>query len=61
MTETNIDQKVLNKVKEAAKDGRLNCPEARRIADELGVPAKVVGQACNELKIKISGCALGCF
>lgn len=61
MTETNIDQKVLDRVKAAAEDGRLTCPKARRIADELGVPAKVVGQACNELKIKISGCVLGCF
>lgn len=56
-----IKQDIIDKVKEAAADGRLTCPEARRIADELGVPAKVVGQACNELKIKISGCALGCF
>jgi len=61
MEEGSVSQEVLDKVKEAATDGRLNCPKARRIADELGVPAKIVGQACNELKIKISGCALGCF
>ena len=61
MEEGSVSQDVLDKVKKAAADGRLTCPEARRIADEAGVAPKEVGQACNELKIKISGCALGCF
>ena len=61
MEDAVVTKEVLDKVKEAAKDGRLTCPEARRIADEAGVAPKEVGQACNELKIKISGCALGCF
>ncbi len=61
MEEGSVTQDVLDKIKEAAANGRLTCPEARRIADELGVQPKIIGQACNELKIKISGCALGCF
>lgn len=61
MEEGSVSQDVLDKVKKVAADGRLTCPEARRIADEAGVAPKEVGQACNELKIKISGCALGCF
>ncbi|CEO87564.1 conserved hypothetical protein [Syntrophaceticus schinkii] len=31
------------------------------IATSLGVEPKVVGEACNELNIKLYGCALGCF
>lgn len=56
-----VKQEILDKVKEAAKNGRISCPEARRITDEAGVAPKEVGRACNELKIKISCCALGCF
>jgi len=48
-------------VKNAAKDGKLSCTLARKLADELHVPPKVIGDTCNELKIKIFACELGCF
>ncbi|MDI6892555.1 MAG: hypothetical protein QMD08_06150 [Actinomycetota bacterium] len=53
--------KVREVVKEKARDGKLSCPEARKIAKELGVPTREVGCAANELKIKLYGCELGCF
>jgi molybdopterin-guanine dinucleotide biosynthesis protein len=46
---------------EKAKEGRITCPEARAIAESLGVPYASVGKAANELKIKIKNCELGCF
>lgn len=53
------------KVEEAlaarAKDGRIACREALKLADELGVPPIRIGEAANTLKIKIKGCQLGCF
>lgn len=49
------------KVKERAKDGKISCPQARQIAKELGVPVLEVGHACDELKIKLYACELGCF
>ncbi|MEJ2183010.1 MAG: hypothetical protein P8Y66_05765 [Nitrospirota bacterium] len=48
-------------LRERARDGRLSCAEAMGIARELGVPRKEVGQAANELSIKITDCQLGCF
>lgn len=42
-------------------DGKLACADAFRVAAEAGVPVGTVGKRCNELKIKIKGCQLGCF
>jgi hypothetical protein len=61
MGDTEITQEVLDKVKEAADDNKLSCPVARKLADDLGVANKVIGDACNELGIKIKNCSLGCF
>ncbi|SHF19852.1 hypothetical protein [Desulforamulus putei] len=54
-------EKIIEALKEAAKEGRLSCTAARKIASEFNVPPKVVGDLCNELKIKIKACELGCF
>jgi len=52
---------VKEKVKEKAKDGKISCPLARKIAQELNVPIKEVGHACDDLDIRLYGCELGCF
>lgn len=54
-------EKVLKAVKEAAPEGWISCPEARELAQKLGVSPREVGEACNCLKIKIRACELGCF
>jgi hypothetical protein len=57
-----MDQEnVKREVEQAAQDGRLTCHEARALAERLGVDYGAVGQACNELNIKIHACELGCF
>jgi hypothetical protein len=48
-------------VEHAARDGRLTCHDARKLAEELGVDYRVVGQACNDIGVKIRVCELGCF
>jgi len=62
-TESNIelDPLVREAVLNAATEGRITCPAARELADRLGVDKGVIGQACNQLRIKIKGCDLGCF
>lgn len=60
-TEEEIAGRVKEEVRKAASGGRISCPAARRLAKSLGVPPSAVGAACNELKIKIKGCELGCF
>lgn len=44
-----------------AEDGRLPCAAAFRLAEAHGLTLREIGQACNEAKIKISTCQLGCF
>lgn len=56
-----VDPKIKEAVLKAAKDGKISCPAARSIASSLGVEPRVIGNACNALKIKIYGCDLGCF
>ncbi len=44
-----------------AKDKRISCRTARKIAEEAGVSYREVGRLADELGIKITGCELGCF
>ena len=56
-----INQEVLDAVRQAAKDGRLTCAEARKMAMDLKVAPQIIGKAADELEIKIKSCELGCF
>ena len=48
-------------IRKAVRDGKLSCEAAHSIGKELNVPLQEIGKLCNELKIKISSCQLGCF
>lgn len=54
-------EELLQKVREAATDNRISCTVARKVGAELEVPLRQVGDACDELGIKIFACELGCF
>jgi hypothetical protein len=56
-----VDEKIRNMLLSACVDNRISCAAARRIAEEAGVPYKAVGDAANELGIRITACQLGCF
>lgn len=58
---TEVAPEVLEALKKAARDGRISCTAARKLAEELKVPVRVVGEAADALKIKIKACELGCF
>jgi len=49
------------KLQEVAGEGRISCTSARKLADECGVSVREIGKLCDELKIKIHSCELGCF
>jgi hypothetical protein len=55
------EKELIEKLKDMAPQGRLCCSDARKLAEKLGIEYGVVGKACNELKIKIFACELGCF
>lgn len=42
-------------------EGRITCSQARKVAEDLGISPRIIGEACNELKIKICACELSCF
>ena len=44
-----------------AADGKLSCAAARKIAEDLGVSYQDVGDAADEMGIRIKNCQLGCF
>ncbi|MFN3479750.1 MAG: hypothetical protein ACK415_05110 [Thermodesulfovibrionales bacterium] len=46
---------------ENALNGRIPCSLARRIAEDMGVSYKKIGEIADEIGIKITNCELGCF
>jgi len=51
-------------IKKTFADGektRLSCAAALQIAREFGVKPSEIGVLCNDRKIRISNCQLGCF
>lgn len=54
-------EKIKASLKESSVDGKISCPRARKIANDLSVPFREVGKTADELKIKITDCELGCF
>lgn len=49
------------KIKASLVNGKLPCVVAFKIAKQLKANPKEVGEACNQLGVKISSCQLGCF
>jgi hypothetical protein len=49
------------RIKAEAPEGRIPCAAAFRLAQELSLSRKDLGELLNELKIKITQCQLGCF
>ena len=54
-------EELKTKIRAAAPDGRISCAAAMRLAEELVISRKDMGNLLNELKIKIKQCQLGCF
>jgi hypothetical protein len=54
-------EEIIEAIRTASINNRLTCEKAHALAAELKVPLKKIGALCNELKIKIVACELGCF
>jgi hypothetical protein len=50
-----------DEIKTSLVDGRLPCAVAFGIAKKLKVSPRQVGDAANDMQIKIASCQLGCF
>ena len=54
-------EELIQRIKAASKDGKMSCRQALKLAEEAGISSREVGTVLNDMKIKISGCQLGCF
>jgi hypothetical protein len=52
---------IKTRIKAAAPESKIACAAAFRLAEELGLSRKDLGELLNELRIKIMHCQLGCF
>jgi hypothetical protein len=53
--------KIIDAIQTASRNNRLSCEKAHEISATLNVSLKEIGGICNDLKIKIAACQLGCF
>ncbi len=49
------------KIQAAAPQGKIPCAAAFKLAEELGLTRKELGEILNGLHIKVTQCQLGCF
>ena len=54
-------EEVKKKLLEATPKGKIPCVMAFKIARDCNCSPAEIGKLCNELKIKIVSCQLGCF
>jgi len=52
---------LLQVIRQNLEGGKLPCERAYKIAGEYGLQLWEIGKICDEEKIKIAGCQLGCF
>ncbi len=55
------EQKFIESLRKEAKDSRIPCSAAMRIADEYQFPRDKMAKFLTEIKIKLKNCQLGCF
>ena len=56
-----MNERLKQEMLKKAVEGKLSCAAARKIAEDLGLSYKDVGDAANELGIRIKNCQFGCF
>ncbi len=54
-------EEITARIKAEAASGKIACAAAFKLADELGLSRRQMGELLNELQIKITQCQLGCF
>lgn len=56
-----MENQILEELVNEGIEDVILCPQAFKIAEKLNITPMEVGRYCNENKIKIRGCQLGCF
>ncbi len=54
-------EEISKKIAPRVKDGKISCKKALEFAEKEKISTSALGEALNELKIKVVSCQLGCF
>jgi len=54
-------ESLIEKIKSESKSGKISCRQALKLASEMDVSPKQLGDLLNEIGIKVATCQLGCF
>ena len=54
-------QELKGAIREATEDGKAPCRALLELAKRTGVRPSDVGRLCDEMKIRVGCCQLGCF
>jgi hypothetical protein len=54
-------EELYQEILKRAQDGKIACRQCFEVAQECNASLKVMGEVCNENKIHIRACQLGCF
>lgn len=57
----NNDTRIIQRMKERCKDGKLPCAVAFALAEELGVSPATIGAYADTMDIRLEKCQLGLF
>ena len=57
MTEQQLREAILR----LADDGKVQCMKLLELAEKTQTPPRRLGSLCDEMKIRIAACQLGCF
>ena len=55
------EQQLRAAIRGLAPAGRAPCRRLLALADRTGTPPRRIGQLCDEMKVRIAACQLGCF
>jgi hypothetical protein len=55
------DQKILDALQPVIQDNKLSCHDALAAAAKLDLKPSQIGKYCNQNRIQIVNCQLGCF
>ncbi len=61
MSNEDIKRAVIAAAVEVSGKKKISCADALRLAQEHGVAPEEIGKICDEEKIKLHTCQLGCF
>ncbi|MFH1729968.1 MAG: hypothetical protein ABIA04_16270 [Pseudomonadota bacterium] len=59
--EDKLKEMIINSSYKDGEKSKIACKKALKIAEDLKLSEKEIGNACDTLEIKIAGCQLGCF